>query len=236
MLRSRREKLLFYDSIADRFDEVMNPYDLTRRLELVFGELLPQTLPPGRLLDAGCGTGWFSRVARDRGFDVVSLDIGVELLKKVREKCDSKLVAGDACALCFPDATFDVVLATESIEHTLAPTCALGELHRVLRPGEILIVTVPNQLWHFSATIAERFKLRPYEGFENWLGWFEIKSALRKLDAPIDTMFGFHLFPPLFAFTWPLLRKFDRYGRVLGPAMLNIAVRAVRAGKVAARP
>jgi SAM-dependent methyltransferase len=228
---SERQKLFFYDTIADRLDHVLNRYDMDRRLGVVFDDLLPQESLAGcRLLDVGCGTGWFSRLAKDRGAEVVSLDIGVQLLKKVGEKCDTRRVAADACSLCFPDAVFDVVLATESIEHTLDPKLALAELLRVLRPGGSLVVTVPNRVWHFSARIADRFKLRPYEGFENWLGWFEIRKELRRLNAPIRQMFGFHLFPPIFRLTWPVLRRIDRLGGVLGPVMLNIALSAHKLG------
>jgi ubiquinone/menaquinone biosynthesis C-methylase UbiE len=224
------KRLHFYDTIADSFDTIVNRYDLDRRLSIVFDELLPRDELAGRaLLDVGCGTGWFSRRAVDAGAQVVSLDIGPQLLKRVREKCATRLVAADACALSFEDGVFDIVLASESIEHTLDPKVALRELHRVLRPGGLLIVTVPNKVWHFSAVIADRFKLRPYEGLENWIGWFELKSELRQLGAHIETMFGFHAFPPVLRVTWPLVRRLDPIGRVAGPVMLNIAVKARKA-------
>jgi len=228
---SDKQKLHFYDTIADRFDAVVNMYDLGRRIEIVFGELLlDEELRGRRMLDAGCGTGWFSRRAVDLGADVFSLDIGQELLRKVREKCATRLIAADACALPFPDSVFYIVVASESIEHTLDPKKALLELHRVLRPGGALVVTVPNQLWHFSATFAAIFHLRPYEGFEHWLGWFELRRELEKMSAPVDQMFGFHIVPPLIRWTRPIIRFMDRFGRHLGPLMLNIAVRARKAG------
>jgi SAM-dependent methyltransferase len=124
---------------------------------------------------------------------------------------------------------FDIVVATESIEHTIDPRRALAELHRVLRPGGTMIVTVPNQAWHFAVTLARTFRLRPHDGFENWLGWFELQRELGKLPAPIEKMFGFHIVPPLVRPTEGLIRAIDRFGRTLGPIMLNIAVRARKA-------
>jgi len=224
-----RRKLLFYDGIADTFDSVMNRYDLARRLEIVFDELLAgHDLAGRRVLDVGSGTGWFSRVAVERGARVVALDIGVRLLAKVREKCPALLAAADACALPFRDDTFDVVMSSECIEHTLDPKGALREMGRVLRPAGTLVVTVPNQAWHWSATLAAVFKLRPYEGLENWVSWRELQRELREMRLQIDTIAGFHLFPPLLRPTWPLLRFADRFGAVLGPVMLNLAAKATK--------
>jgi ubiquinone/menaquinone biosynthesis C-methylase UbiE len=231
---AEKKKLLFYDSIADQFDIVVMRYDLNRRLEIVFGELLADAEVAGRaLLDVGCGTGWFSRRAIELGADVVALDIGCELLKKVRLKCEADVVAADACALPFVDDSFDIVLASESIEHTLDPKLALSELYRVLRPGGTLVVTVPNQIWHFTATVASILKVRSHEGYENWIGWFELRRELARLNAGIEKMFGFHIVPPIVPRTERLIRYFDRFGGRMGPIMLNIAVRATKACRCA---
>lgn len=224
-------KAYFYDSIADRFDEIANPYELGRRLELVFDELLATTsLENARLLDVGCGTGWFSQRAAGRGARVTSFDIGQTLLKAVRKKVDSRLVAGDACRLPFATGSFDLVISSECIEHTLDPIAAVREIHRVTRPGGLLLITVPNRLWHFSATIAHVFRLRPYDGYENWVGRGELRRTLNELGSEIISMRGFNLVPPLVRWTWPVLHRLDAYGETLGPVMLNIAVLARKVG------
>ena len=80
-MAARDPKLYFYDTIADRFDELVNAYDLRRRLEIVFDELLgPGDLTGRTVLDVGCGSGWFSREAARRGARVTSLDIALRLL------------------------------------------------------------------------------------------------------------------------------------------------------------
>jgi SAM-dependent methyltransferase len=55
-------------------------------------------------------------------------------------------VRGDAYRLPFADATFDVVVAAEILEHLPADTTAMAELARVLKPGGRLAVTVPRWL------------------------------------------------------------------------------------------
>lgn len=219
----------FYDTIADRFDAVMNRYDLGRRLEVVFDDLLAgEPLAGKTLLDVGCGTGWFAERATMNGARVIALDIGVRLLEKTREKCPARLVAGDACHLPLVDGAVDIVISSECIEHTQAPLQAVREMCRVLKPGGTLVVTVPNKFWKLSATFAAIFKLRPYEGLENWMWWGELRRGLRTEKMRIVTMSGFHLFPPVVHASWPLLRYFDRFGGVIGPVMLNVAVKAVK--------
>lgn len=221
------DKQRFYDSIADSFDEIMNPYDLRQRLRIVCDDLLSAGDMAGRrVLDVGCGTGWFSREAERAGARVVALDIGLRLLMKVGEKCRASRVAGDACRLAFADGCFDVVLSSECIEHTNDPQAALAEMCRVLKPGGVLVVTVPNEFWRWAEIVARVFKLRPYEGQENWLWWSELGRELRLRGMTIERMRGIHLFPPIWRWTWPLLERVDRHEGPWGPAMVNLAVRA----------
>ena len=220
-------KARFYDTIAGEFDALSNQYDTRRRLEIVFDELIsPAELAGRAVLDVGCGTGWFSQWANARGGRVTSLDIGVRLLAEARRRAQSRPVAADACQLPLASNSFDVVISSECIEHTTNPLLALREIHRVARPGGLIVVTVPNQRWHFAVTIATRFNLRPFHGYENWLRWNELRGELRRAGAHVEELRGFHLVPPIVPPMRPLLRALDRYGRTLGPIMLNLAVRA----------
>jgi SAM-dependent methyltransferase len=57
-------------------------------------------------------------------------------------------VFGDAVRLPFPDATFDLVLAVEVLEHLPDPATAIDELARVARPGATALLSVPSEpLW-----------------------------------------------------------------------------------------
>jgi SAM-dependent methyltransferase len=221
----RDARAYFYDTIADHFDDIANSYDTTRRVEIVFDELLGAEDLTGRsLLDVGCGTGWFSARAADRGAHVTSFDIGTRLLARTRERCRTRPVAGDACRLPFGAAAFDLVISSECIEHTLDPRTAVREIHRVTRPGGWLIITVPNRVWRLAATLGNALGLRPYEGYEHWVGWREMRELVMSLGVKSLSMRGFHAFPPVVPASRPLLRRLDGLGATIGPAMLNMAV------------
>jgi SAM-dependent methyltransferase len=148
------------------------------------------------------------------------------MLRQTRRRSGTSLFASDACRLGIAADTFDVVISSECIEHTLDPLEAVREMCRALRRPGILVVTTPNRVWHFSAVIAERFKWRPYDGLENWVAWRDLRREVESAGLKVVTMRGFHLVPPLFKPLWRPLRALDRFGGLLGPMMLNVAFRA----------
>jgi SAM-dependent methyltransferase len=112
-----------------------------------------------RLLDLGCGFGRHAYEALRRGADVVACDMSMPELTEVRALMQAMYeanempptvtagcVVGDATRLPYPDATFDRIIASEVMEHIPDDTGALDELHRVLRPGGTLAVTIPAWL------------------------------------------------------------------------------------------
>jgi SAM-dependent methyltransferase len=220
------ERMYFYESFADQFDSKMNMYDMRKRLTVIFDELLGTEALGGKtLLDAGCGTGWFSKRAAERGALVTSMDLGDKLLSEVAKKCATNRVIGSILAIPFPEDTFDYVISSEVIEHVPDPFKAVAELHRVLKPGGTLVITTPNRLWHFSVVIANRLTLRPYQGLENWIGYSEMREKLKGFGFYDIYMKGIHLFPFVFPQAYPILDLFHPLARFVGPLMVNIAVR-----------
>jgi 2-polyprenyl-6-hydroxyphenyl methylase/3-demethylubiquinone-9 3-methyltransferase len=218
-------KAFFYESFAREWDSRMNMPELQKRLRLVFGSLLEEAEVRGKdVLDAGAGTGWFSRGLAAWGGRVTSLDMGPELMDQVRRKCASRLVVGSVLDLPFPDASFDVVLCTEVIEHTTDPRRAVSELCRVLRPGSVLVLTVPNRAWHWTVRVANTLRVRPYRGYENWVGYTELASWTRGEGLVLRRQLGFNLLPHTFFCRSP----FDRLDTIaaLHPYMINVALKA----------
>lgn len=120
------------------------------RRELVRG-LLEQYGPKGgnlRILDVGCGTGATLKTIRDLGV-ATGVDRSREALGFCHQRGLGRLVVGAGEALPVAGDSVDVVLALDIIEHIRDDGAAARELARVLRPGGVLIVTVPAcpELW-----------------------------------------------------------------------------------------
>lgn len=115
-------------------------------------------LKPGHtFLDAGAGFGRHAFEAARRGATVFALDWAQEEVVGTRATFGGMIYAneipaanfggvlrGDATRLPFPDNTFDTVVTSEVLEHIQNDVAAIAELHRVLKPGGTLGVTVPT--------------------------------------------------------------------------------------------
>lgn len=109
--------------------------------------------PDDRILDAGCGHGFYLRVLAELGRrGSVGVEFRTEWLEQGRRELEGLgpvLVRGDVCRLSFADASFDRAILSEVIEHVADDAAALAEAHRVLRLGAVLVVTVPHARYPF---------------------------------------------------------------------------------------
>jgi ubiquinone/menaquinone biosynthesis C-methylase UbiE len=98
-------------------------------------------------LDLGCGVGGNLEMLTQKYCNVVGLDISVNALKDARRHFKKvNMALATAEHLPFSDHTFDFVLATEVIEHLIAPEEMLSEIHRVVSPKGQVVITTPNHL------------------------------------------------------------------------------------------
>lgn len=112
----------------------------------LFGRLISSLALPrdARILDIGTSTGTNLRMLRELGFSrFEGLDSSAEAVQWCAEKGYGKVTQGDICKLPFADGSFDLVLATDVVEHVDDDLAALREIRRVLAPGGRALITVP---------------------------------------------------------------------------------------------
>ena len=110
-----------------------------------------------KFLDAGAGFGRHAFAAARSGATVFALDYAMDEVTATRATFGGMIAAneilpssyggvlrGDATKLPFEDNTFDCVVTSEVLEHLQDDVTAISELHRVLKPGGSLGVTVPT--------------------------------------------------------------------------------------------
>jgi SAM-dependent methyltransferase len=216
-------------------------------------DLLPGGSERRSLLDVGCGWGGLTRHLAAHGAVV-----GVEPSPAAREEAGRRgltVLEGTADRLPVPDASVDVAVATDVIEHLADDVAALRELARVLRDDGLALITVPACPWLFSSHDRALGHHRRYSRGS-------LLAAVRAAGLrPVRvTHFNTFLFPPSAAvrlltrrraarvdaqptwgpLNWLLYRIFLSERRILRrrdlPFGLSLAVLARRAAGAAPRP
>ena len=185
-----RQVQLLFDAKAGNWAAKYAPDGrLARRLTQLaaaIGYLMPTR---GRVLDLGCGTGELARHLAGAGLRVTGCDISPSMLGQAAA-ADPGAAAEwiqldpDWRTLPFATASFDAVLAASVLEYVGSPAAVLRECARVLRPGGVLLCTVPDP----------RHPVR-------WLEWL-VGAAARV--PPVRTV----------AAEWPRLDRYLAYLRI----------------------
>lgn len=154
-------------AIALAFGKAAKTYDQHAAFQRDVGhrllEKMPEDLTGRRVLDLGCGTGYFSELLRDRGASVVCADLSSQMLATARKRCGDWRVTyqvADAEALPFSAAEFDYVFSSLALQWCQDLAYPLREIKRVLKPKGMA----------FFSTLLDGSLL-------------ELKTAWRKIDA-----------------------------------------------------
>jgi SAM-dependent methyltransferase len=116
--------------------------------------------PPGKLLDVGCGYGWFIRMAKERGWEVVGVDVSPAAVRHARERLEVDARCGELRAFRFPEGAFSLVTLWNVLEVVPDPVGLLQEVHRVLRPGATLFIRTQNCLFQRLSFLLTGWLLR----------------------------------------------------------------------------
>ena len=104
-----------------------------------------------KVLDVGCGTGFYSLWLSEKGAKVLGIDSSEEMIKIAKEKAskkmlDAKFLIGDVTDLRIEDCTFDVVLSTLVLMDVKELGKAVGELVRVTKNGGDIVISVQHPI------------------------------------------------------------------------------------------
>jgi 2-polyprenyl-6-hydroxyphenyl methylase / 3-demethylubiquinone-9 3-methyltransferase len=122
-----------------------------------------------KVLDVGCGGGYLSEEFAKLGFDVTGVDPAQESLECARRHAEQAAlpiayVSGSGEQLPFDDASFDIVLCCDVLEHVDSPGRVLGEIARVLRPDGLFCYDTVNRTlasWLGVIKMMERWQPGP---------------------------------------------------------------------------
>ncbi len=143
-LRDKRRAQRFYRQLSKVYDTWLRDLFWTKEMR-EFGIRMAGLRKGMRVLDVGCGTGFFTEGILQETEEVYGIDITAQQIARAVRKVRAPIVRGDAEQLPFRGETFDAVLSAGSIEYWPSPVRALREMWRVLTPGGLALVGGPTR-------------------------------------------------------------------------------------------
>lgn len=152
--------MLEFDAETTRLlDSVYQGADVTRRRQGSFDALRPS--PGETILDVGCGNGLLTlELARAVGADgrIIGVDPSGDMRQSAQQRCQDQscveFAAGSADSLPISSSTIDKAVSVQVFEYLDDIPSALSEIHRVLKPGGLLVISdihFDSLIWHSDA-------------------------------------------------------------------------------------
>lgn len=133
-----------YEAWAETYDEPGNPIVA---LEQPAVWTLLDGVPPGRALDAACGTGRHAAHLVDLGHEALGIDLAPRMVERAAKNVPhASFLCSDLRRIPAPDAHFDLVVCGLALSHLAELQPAVNELGRVLTPGGRLVVSILHPL------------------------------------------------------------------------------------------
>jgi len=201
--------------------------------EFIFSKIKKKS---GRVLDVGCGRAWVAQELCPKNYDVVSLDISLENTAEALQKYpfgNHSAVVADVFSIPFNENTFDIIIASEIIEHVIDPALFVKNLMHILNPGGTLMVTTPYKEKIRYTLCVHCNKLTPMHAHIHSFDEKILTSLYKRQDNEPCNYFTFankipaflrmHVFMKYFNFWW--WKKTDQLFNLIKKAPLRILVK-----------
>lgn len=135
-----------YASETERLDEV----NFRRRRDVTIDYVMKVLPEGGKVIDVGCGAAPVLSELLKRGVDCVGVEYAGDMIKHARNRLrsmdldENRVLRADCRAVPFEDASFDVVVCLGVISYVEDYERAIGEIHRLLKPGGHALVSFRN--------------------------------------------------------------------------------------------
>lgn len=203
-----RDKTRLYDQRFDR--HILSDRPIVRELMAnAYAQRFREEA--GRMLDVGCGTGFYYPLLSRHAKRLVGIDVSDEMLqiaKATIEACgleNCEVHHGSAADIEFPDGHFDAVHSWDVLHHVESPHRVLEEIMRVLKPGGLYVGFEPNVM---NPSIAWYHMRRRSEWRLFLQNQFSLPGTLKQL-AKVRIEYDNAIISFLNEKTWPLWKTVD---------------------------
>ncbi len=137
--------------------------------------------PGSRILDAGCGSGR-NMVELARYGEVAGIELSHTSVELARARGVGEVIEGSLLEMPFADASFELAVSLDVIEHLQDDHAALRELRRTVVPGGTLLLTVPAYQWLWSGHDLinhhhRRYTRRSLREVAEHAGWKQVRTT-----------------------------------------------------------
>lgn len=151
--RFAAEAVAYHGSLADGWERRYRKRSFQMRHDVLEKALQGRNLAGSLWLDAGCGTGTLTRWLAARGCSVLGVDAAPDMIAAANRSLQSENTSdrlsfvriNTVARLALDDGSLDGILCSSVMEYLPAPGACLSEFARVLKPGGLLLVSVPNR-------------------------------------------------------------------------------------------